>query len=279
MQIRNQHIELHRNRRVNFDFIDFFVFRLTLLATWAWARLWQKSWTVIGGLPWTDVVKHTRSCCKGQFLKPKGGKASGHLQPLDPPSGPFEIMHINHAGPLIKSKRGNRHIIVAIDQLTRWVEIRAVPDTSASLTLAFLLQQVFLRHGTPRVIISDRGSAFTGKAMEEFLERWGVQHRMTAPAHPQRNGLLERMNKTLAPVLASYVNAVHTDWDEYIPSAAFAVNTAKQETTKYSPFDLVNGRTARLPGEWNIPWPTEWPVAFWSWLLRWFHRVAPIVRD
>ena len=171
----------------------------------------------------------------------------GHLQPLPPPKRPFEFVSIDHMGPLVRTGRGNQHVLVAIDHLTKWVEMEAVPDTSASRTIEFLLHRVCLRHGFPRVLLSDRGTAFTARRMEKFCEEWGIDHRMAAPEHPQTNGLVERMNRTIGPTLAAYVNRSHTNWDEVVPFAAFAINTAVQETTGFAPFELVHGRTAVLP--------------------------------
>ena len=52
------------------------------------------------------------------------------------------------------------------------------------------------------------------------------------------------MNQTVKNTLAKI--AKRTDeWDHYLPSALFAVRTIRQETTKFSPFELVYGRDPR----------------------------------
>jgi hypothetical protein len=209
-----------------------------------------------------DVSDFVASCFSCQKLKPGPVPPVGQLQPLTPPRRPFEFVSIDHMGPLVRTGRGNQHVLVAIDHLTKWVEIEAVSDTTASRTVEFLLNRVCLRHGFPRVVLSDRGTAFTARVFEEFCEEWGIQHRMSAPEHPQTNGLVERMNKTIGPVLASYVNKSHTNWDELVPFAAFAINTAVQETTGFAPFELVCGRTAVFPHEWSFPWPGETPFRY-----------------
>ncbi|XP_037573115.1 uncharacterized protein LOC119455750 [Dermacentor silvarum] len=43
-------------------------------------------------------------------------------------------------------------------------------------------------------------------------------------------------------MLAMYVDVAHKTWDEILPYVTFAYNTAPQETTQMTPFELVFGR-------------------------------------
>ncbi|GBL76884.1 hypothetical protein AVEN_12568-1 [Araneus ventricosus] len=64
---------------------------------------------------------------------------------------------------------------------------------------------------------------------------------MTTAYHPQTNGLTERFNKTLADMLSMYVRVEQKDSDEILPFVTFAYNTAKQDTTGFTPFYLIHG--------------------------------------
>ena len=55
--------------------------------------------------------------------------------------------------------------------------------------------------------------------------------------------------------LAAYVNLDHTDWDQHLSSAIFAINTARQSTTEVSPFEMVYGRLPNTVLENEFPWP------------------------
>ena len=44
------------------------------------------------------------------------------------------------------------------------------------------------------------------------------------------------MNHTLAAMLSMYVSEDHKDWDVSLPFVCFAYNTARQESTGFSPF-------------------------------------------
>nr|GEV81752.1 hypothetical protein [Tanacetum cinerariifolium] len=57
------------------------------------------------------------------------------------------------------SSRGNRYILVALDYLSKWVEVKALPTNDARVVVKFL-KSPFSRFGTPSAIISDRGLYF-----------------------------------------------------------------------------------------------------------------------
>ncbi|GFY21741.1 transposon Ty3-I Gag-Pol polyprotein [Trichonephila clavipes] len=77
-------------------------------------------------------------------------------------------------------------------------------------------------------------------------------HRFTTAYHPQTNGLTER-NKTLADMLSMYVDVEQKNWDEILPFVTFAYNTAKQETTGFTPFYLLHGREAETTLDTMLP--------------------------
>jgi hypothetical protein len=82
---------------------------------------------------------------------------------------------------------------------------------------------------------------------KSILAAMETNHRTTTAYHPQANGLVERLNHTLADILSMYVSRDHKDWDSTLPFVRFAYNTSKQETTGKSPFFLMHGRHPVLP--------------------------------
>nr|GEV14212.1 reverse transcriptase domain-containing protein [Tanacetum cinerariifolium] len=58
-------------------------------------------------------------------------------------------------GPFPSSRR-NKYILVAVNYLSKWVEVKALPTNDARVVCKFL-QSLFARFGTPRAIISDHG--------------------------------------------------------------------------------------------------------------------------
>src|SRR5437588_10222140 len=85
---------------------------------------------------------------------------------------------------------------------------------------------------------------FLNKLIEETTRTYHIRHIRTTAYHPQGNDLTEWMNQTVKNTLAKI--AKRTDeWDHYLPSTLFVVRTLRQETTRFSPFELVYGRDPR----------------------------------
>lgn len=221
---------------------------------------------------WPRMAKHVRnfvlSCVHCQCFKHVSRPHAGLLEPIPPPSHPFHTIGVDHLGPLKETDGGNVHVVVAIDYLTKWVEAEAVPTTATIHLARFIKNQVINRHGVPIRIISDQGSAFTSAEMDEEVRLWGVKHVLASAEHPQTNGLIERMNRSLTSALAAYLNPTHNNWDNLLPDAIAAINTAKQSTTEYSPFQLVYGRTPNHAGDNAFDWPNECPETREEFLRR-----------
>lgn len=170
---------------------------------------------------------------------------------------PFAQIGIDLLGPFPISDSGNRWVIVATDYLTRYAETKAIPSGTATEAARFFIENIVLRHGAPAIIITDKGAAFTAELLRIVLTLSGTAHRKTTAYHPQTNGLTERLNKTIADMLCMYVDVEHKNWDTILPYITFAYNTARQETTKMTPFALVHGREvttmldAMLPHDCN----------------------------
>ncbi|XP_055951692.1 uncharacterized protein LOC129987783 [Argiope bruennichi] len=54
-------------------------------------------------------------------------------------------------------------------------------------------------------------------------------------------------------MLSMYVDTEQKNWDEILPFVSFAYNTAKQETTGFTPFFLLHGRDAETTLDTMLP--------------------------
>jgi hypothetical protein len=190
------------------------------------------------------VQKYVANC---EVCQREGRKQKNEALRTIQVNQPFEKIGIDIVGPLPKTARKNRYIVVAMDYLTKWPEARAIPDMTAKSVASFFYEDIVCRHGCPKEIVSDNGSAFISKMVESLLEHHQIKHRLISPYHPQSNGLVERFNRTLCKALAKYVQLLEQDWDRFIPSVLFAYRTMQHNTTKYDPFTLVYGRQAITP--------------------------------
>ncbi|UYV67118.1 hypothetical protein LAZ67_4003958, partial [Cordylochernes scorpioides] len=189
-----------------------------------------------------DVSEFVKTCHLCQSRKGSNQLPSGLLQPIPPANFPFERIGIDFVAPLPSTKNRKKWIIVLTDYYTRYAETRAVSEATVKEVSKFLVEDIFLRHGAPQYLISDRGSQFTSNLMKKVMKTCKIKHCFTTSYHPQTNGLTERLNRTLINMLSMYVNTDQKNWDEILPFITHAYNTTIQETTGYSPFFLMFGR-------------------------------------
>nr|GEW62891.1 reverse transcriptase domain-containing protein [Tanacetum cinerariifolium] len=120
-----------------------------------------------------------------------------HYGPTEGHHGPNYIANkgIDFMGPF-PSSRGNKYILVAVDYVSKWVEANALLTNDARVVCKFL-KNLFARFGTPRAIISDRGTHFYNDQFAKVMLKFGVTHRLATPYHPQTSGQVEVSNRGL----------------------------------------------------------------------------------
>ena len=106
---------------------------------------------------------------------------------------------------------------------------------------------IFSRVGVPREILTDQGTNFTSKFLKVIYHLLHVHPIRTTPYHPQRDGLVERFNRTLKSMLRKAVVKEGRDWDRLIPYLLFAYWVVPQASTGLIPFELLYGRAAWGP--------------------------------
>ncbi|GFX26664.1 transposon Tf2-6 polyprotein [Trichonephila clavipes] len=200
-----------------------------------------------------NVVRYVMHCRECQRRKSVPQRPPGRLVPIPPAIAPFHRIGIDLLGRFPKSAHGNKWIIVCTDYSTRYAITKALPTAEVDEIAKFLLEEIVLRHGAPRVIITDRGAVFRSRLISSLVDLCNIDHRFTTAYHPQTNGLTERFNKTLADMLSMYVDVEQKNWDEILPFVTFAYNTAKQETTGFTPFYLLHGREAETTLDTMLP--------------------------
>ncbi|XP_072182290.1 uncharacterized protein [Diadema setosum] len=192
-----------------------------------------------------DVSEYIRTCepCQKTSSK-RGGKVPMVQVPII--GEPFQRIALDIVGPLPKSKKGNMYILVICDYSTRYPEAIPLRSTNAD-KIADELIKLFSRVGVPQEILTDQGSNFMSKLMVQVCESLGIRKIRTSPYHPQSNGLVERFNSTLKGMLKPYMDEGKCNWDEHLPYVLFAYREVPQESTGFSPFELLYGHRVRGP--------------------------------
>lgn len=185
-------------------------------------------------------VKYHINCCPECILtKVPRGTQRWRLQPIKPGRRPFDVVNIDHLGPYIKSTQGNAYIIVIIDNLTKYVKLYAVKNTSTH-SLLKVMKIFVLMFGIPRRVITDRGTAYTSRQFEMYCTEQGIKHSLISVRHPQSNGQVERVNGTLVPLLQVSAETEVT-WDKKIAEMECQLNNAVNKTIGDTPFHVLYG--------------------------------------
>ena len=160
---------------------------------------------------------------------------------------PWQVVAGDIIGRLPRTSKGFEYIVVFQDLFSRWAEASPIRKANANGVVGELDRKVFLRFGCTEVFLSDNGTEFKNRTVEDFLRERGVHHTNTPTYHPQANPV-ERANRTLKTMVASYLKERHTTWDEKLPELLFAMNTAVHSSTGISPVVLLYGRQPEPPG-------------------------------
>ena len=191
-----------------------------------------------------DAIKHTRSCEVCQ----KCAKGKGRSVPLmerEVLSEPFEVLAFDLVGPFPKAKNGYRFLLTAVCMGSKWPE--AVPlKSETAKAVANGMVEIFARTGVPLKLLTDQGSQFLGSLVKHLCKDLRIDQVKTAPYHPECNGVVERMHGTLVPMLTK-ASQLGMDWVEQLPFTLFALRSAPNRDTKFSPYQLVYGHRVRTP--------------------------------
>ena len=104
------------------------------------------------------------------------------------------------------------------------------------------LLDMYSRLGIPEEVLSDLGTQFVSKGMEEVSKLQSIKRLTITPYHPICNGLAERFNGTLKKMLRRLCNEQPRQWHCFVNPLLFAYREALQEATGFSPFELFYGR-------------------------------------
>lgn len=115
-------------------------------------------------------------------------------------------------------------MFLVIDGFSKFVKLYPVCSASTREVLS-CLKFYFGSYSRPKVLISDRGSAFTSKDFGSFLENNNIKHIKIATGSPQANGQVERVNRSLAPMIAKLTSGgSNFSLDRVLPDIEFALN-------------------------------------------------------
>lgn len=194
-----------------------------------------------------DVRNYCKSCDSCQKTVPKGRVGKLPLGKMPLIDTPFSRIAIDLIGPMHPpTDEGHRFVLTVVDYATRYPEAVALKRIDTE-SVAEALIDIYSRVGVPREVLSDQGRQFTSDLMREVSRLLSIRQLTTTPYHPCCNGLVERFNGTLKSMLRKCCEEQPRQWNRFIPALLFAYRDTVQDSTGYSPFQLLYGHQVRGP--------------------------------
>ncbi|GFV87296.1 hypothetical protein TNCV_4032681 [Trichonephila clavipes] len=145
----------------------------------------------------------------------KLAKKEGFLNPISKESIPLSTYHVDFIGPLPSTNKSYQHIFTVVDAFTKFTWLYPVKTVSAESALEKLKQQ------------------------QKTFEN--IQHLQIATGVPRGNGQVERIHRTLIPVLTKLSLDDSTKWYKYVDRLQRILNSTISRSTKWTPLELLVG--------------------------------------
>jgi len=140
-----------------------------------------------------------------------------------------------------------RHVLECVDQFSQFVVMIPTKDQTATSAARELMDNIILKFGCFRYLISDRESSWLNDLFQEFLKmpQLNVLHYRTSPYKASSNGLCEGQNHHIVRVLRAYCSD-KKQFHEYL-LAICAGNGTVNTALGFSSYFLVFGQEYRWP--------------------------------
>ena len=191
----------------------------------------------------SDIDLHLKSCqcLKSKMPNRKQYAPMGHLSS----TAPFDMLSIDFLE--LDPAGGYRYALVVIDHFTRFCQIYPTRNRLAKTAAGKIFNDLVLRFGFPTRIHHDQGPEFESQLMRQLHKLSGVKMSHTTHYHPMGDGQVEGLNRTIINMLKNLAREQKSRWYEHLNKLSFVYNWTRNDSTGFSPYYLLFGRSPRLP--------------------------------
>lgn len=196
-----------------------------------------------------EVVRFVGDCSICKAYKTPNQSTPGLLGQPKVCRRPFQCLSMDLVGPLPASRQQHTFLLVVVCCFTKYCLLFPLRRATGKIISQRLEDQVFMVHGIPQTVIADNGPQFISRELKSLFEKYHIPQIHYTPTYCPQVNTVERYNRTVVTAIAALVGSDHRAWDVNIFQIQFAVNTAVNETTGFTPYLLVHGREAVVDGK------------------------------
>ena len=133
-------------------------------------------------------------------------------------------------------------MLVVVDRFNKMAHFLPYKSTNdASHIVDLFFKEVIRIHGLALNIFLYRDVEFVGHFWRNLWRKIGTNLSFSSAYHPQDNGKIEVVNRTLVNLLRSLTRKHGEKWDAIIPQFEFSCNDSINRSTRKLPFQVVCG--------------------------------------
>ena len=199
--------------------------------------LWEHFWWP--GMP-NQMQQSIKTC--SHCLQHEGNLTKAPLHPIVA-TAPLDLLHVDFTSieTTLEPNQlpGVANVLVFQDHFMKHMLAYVTPNQMAKAFTKFLYQGYISIFGAPARLLSDRGANFMSSVIDELCKSLGITKLLTTPYHPQTNGLVERLHKTIMTMIRKLGEDKKADWPAHVAEIAHAYNATHSAVTGYSPHYLM----------------------------------------
>jgi len=222
-------------------------------------RLGHANWRLISKLSKLQLVKglpnidyHSEALC-GACQQAKIVKTSFKSKDIVSTSRPSELLDIDLFGPVTtKYLYGSKYGLVIVDDYNRWTWVKFLrsKDCAYDVFSSFCTQIQSEKEMKILKVRSDHGEEFENEPFESFCEKHGIIHEFSSPRTPQKNGVVERKNRTLQEMARTMIhenNLAKHFWAEAVNTTCYVQNRIYiRPILEKTTYELFKGRRPNI---------------------------------
>jgi transposase InsO family protein len=194
-----------------------------------------------------DILDITKSC-----------KICAQLQPLpqsqfkswEEPKQVWSRLHMDFAGPIWNSKW-----LIIVDAKSKFPIVADMGNDTTAKNLCYALDQVIDWFGPPETLVSDNGPPFNSYEMNQFYDKYGINHITTPPYHPASNGLAERFVRSFKEAMIKQQQMGQTNKFTALRNILRTYRWSPHTSTGSSPANMILQHSIRT--EFDMMKPRE----------------------